>query len=900
MRAYFPPLPDLPPCPLDDVRPAVLHALARGNRLVLSAQPGAGKSSRVPLWLLAAPCCAEGRILLLEPRRVAARALARYMAALMGERPGGIVGLSMRDERRVSARTRIEVVTEGVLTRMLQDNPELPGTACVLFDEFHERSLTADTGLALALESQAALRPDLRLAVMSATLDTEAVSALLGDCPVIAHEGRAFPVELRYAPPPAQAALSGGGHGALWRHMADVIVRLLRTEQGSLLAFLPGEGEIRQLAALLEDRLPPDAELRPLYGRLPAREQDSAVAPAPAGRRKVVLATSIAETSLTIEGVRLVADCGLTRLSRFDAAAGLSRLVTERISLAGAAQRAGRAGRVEPGVCCRLWAKETEHGMRPHTRPEILDADLSGLALQLAVWGAPDPAALRWLTPPPPAHLAAARQSLHTVGALDARFRPTALGRRMAALPLAPRTARLLLWGEDNGHAALAACMAALLEERDLPARPAVGQSRADAPGAEPGCDLLRRLDWLCREGSPRHGDGPRERVRRLARRLAQRQGQHTSGKDAACPAPDIFTAALRDSASLPALTAAAWPEQVAMRREEGLSAGNEAGGTGDVLYLLRSGRAVRLAHDDPLARSPFLAVAAADGAAPHGRVRLAAALEEETLRALFGGELHREDSVLVTEAGQVTARRRVLLGALTLEDNPLPRPRPEQCAAALCNHVRERGLACLPWDTACHQWRARVALLRELEGEDWPDTGDAALLASLDDWLAPALTRALAQAQDNAVKAGRAAGMATLDAGLLLEALRSLLPGRLARVLERQAPTGWQTPSGAVHAVVYGDEGGPWLAAKLQEFFGCTATPRIAGGRVPLTLRLNSPAGRPLQITRDLAHFWREGYPAVRAEMRGRYPKHPWPENPLTAAPTALARKKTAARGGR
>ena len=536
----------LPPCPLDVSRTEILDALAQGRNLVLSALPGAGKSSRVPLWLVSQPWLEGRRILLLEPRRVAARALARYMAALTGGQPGGLVGYRMRDESRVGPDTRVEVVTEGVLTRMLQQAPDLPDVACVIFDEFHERSLIADTGLALCLESQSALRPDLRLLVMSATLDVAAVAALLGDSPAVACEGKTYPVELRHLPPKIRAGqMVGGGPASaagagplLWRHMADVIAHLLQTEQGSLLAFLPGAGEIRHLAALLEGALPADATLCPLYGNLSAREQDAAIAPAVKGQRKVVLATSIAETSLTIEGVRLVVDSGLTRLARFDPASGLTRLVTERVSLAGAAQRTGRAGRIEPGICCRLWAKEQEHGMRPHIRPEILDADLSGLALQLAVWGVTDPACLPWMDTPPAARMTVAQASLQALGAIDAQLRPTALGRQMAALPLAPRTARLLLWGRDNGLAPLAACTAALLEERDPLAR-AAGKQGSGLSAAGAGCDVLRRLDWLCRDnGTVKNADAARERLRSLAQRLARQPGRTDTPASQAGPKP--------------------------------------------------------------------------------------------------------------------------------------------------------------------------------------------------------------------------------------------------------------------------------------------------------------------------------------------------------------------------
>lgn len=909
----------IPPCPLDVSRPEILATLTQGRNLVLSALPGAGKSSRVPLWLMDQPWLEDRRILLLEPRRVAARALARYMASLLGEQPGGLVGYRMRDESRMGSNTRVEVVTEGVLTRMLQENPDLPDIACVIFDEFHERSLIADTGLALCLESQAALRPDLRLIVMSATLDVAAVAELLGGCPSVLCEGKTYPVQMRHIPPTLRAgqivggATHAGAGPLLWRHMADVITHLMQTEQGSLLAFLPGAGEIRHLAYLLEGRLAADVALCPLYGNLSAREQDAAIAPAPPGKRKVVLATSIAETSLTIEGVRLVVDSGLARLARFDPASGLTRLVTERVSLAGAAQRAGRAGRTESGICCRLWAREQEHGMRPHIRPEILDADLSGLALQLAVWGVTDAASLPWLDTPPAAQLTVAQNSLQALGAIDAQLRPTALGREMAALPLAPRTARLLLWGRHNALAELAACVAALLEERDPLAHASgkykggasgigTGTGSGSGTGATCGCDVLRRLDWLCRDAAPDRGaDSARDRLRRLAQRLMRQTLQPNTVAPAGKPQAQqkrldgMFSTALAQAANIGRLIAIAWPEQLAMRQAAPQTNGQQnAGGnspTAITPFLLRSGRAAQLASDDPLARQQFLAVAEVDGATPGGRIRLAAALAEQDLDELFSADMRTEDTLSVSDAGLVSARRQRVLGALVLEDAPLPRPQPDQCAAALCHHVRNKGLDCLPWDDAARQWRARVSLMGELEGETWPDVSDAALLDTLDQWLAPAFERALGQCQ----KQSRANTLATLTSEHLLDALRGLLPGNLHRTLERQAPTEWQVPSGAMRPIVYGDDGGPWLAAKLQELFGCVDTPRIANNRVALVLRLNSPAGRPLQVTRDLVNFWRTGYPAVRAEMRGRYPKHPWPEDPLSATATVLTKKRLA-----
>ena len=903
--AHVAPAPALPPCPLDSERQALLAALDTGRNLVLSASPGAGKSSRVPLWLLDAPWLEGRSIIMLEPRRVAARALAQYMASLLNEEVGCTVGLRMRDESRISRHTRIEVVTEGVLTRLLQKNPDLPQAGCIIFDEFHERSLTADTGLALCIESQAVLRPDLRILVMSATLDIQAVSGLMGHCPTMQCQMRAYPVDIRHIPQPARSGRSDGagaglwGAFALWQHLAHVILTLLREEKGSLLAFLPGAGEIRQVMGLLEDRLPPDVLLCPLYGNLSSASQNEAIAPAPAQKRKVVLATSIAETSLTIEGVRMVVDAGLARLSRFDPSSGLSRLVTERVSLAGATQRAGRAGRTEPGICCRLWPVEEEKGMRPHIRPEILDADLTGLLLQLSVWGVSDPAAMAWLNVPPPAHLAVARQCLEFLEALDSTGKPTDMGRRMAQLPLAPRTARMLLWGAAHGHGPLACCLAALLEERDPFAAAAAFDGQKHALHNRQDCDLTRRLDWLCRQPGSReprrdrddHGQqGLRQRIRRQSLRLIRYMASNERGS--ATTAPDerlndatdvLFAAALSDMESVGMLVAVAWPEQVAMMQAGSLNTVN-SGGSPMAAYRMRNGRSALLSQTDTLARQNFLAIAHADGALPHGRVRLAAALGTEAVNRLFAQQIIEQDMVRVSDSGQVSARHQRMLGALLLEDTPLPRPKPEQAAAALCAYVRDQGLDCLPWDDQSQQWRARVSLLRQLDGDPWPLMDDDALLDNLEDWLAPALRGC--------------ASLAGLSASAFFDALRGLLPGHLRRQLETLAPTHWQVPSGAQKPIVYDEEGGPTLDVKLQEMFGSKDTPTIAQGRVPLLLRLNSPAGRPLQITRDLAHFWRNGYPAVRSEMRGRYPRHPWPEDPFTATATGLTKKKLAAKG--
>ena len=887
-----------PPCPLDTERQFLLAALNSNCNLVLGASPGAGKSSRVPLWLLDAPWLKGRNIILLEPRRVAARALANYMASLLGEELGQSVGLRMRDESRTSRHTRIEVVTEGVLTRLLQQNPDLPHTACVLFDEFHERSLTADTGLALCLESQAVLRPDLRILVMSATLDIEAVSSLMGHCPTIQCPGRAYPVDIRHMPPPRQGgrgnAAGASGSSVLLQHMAHTILTLLHEEKGGLLAFLPGAGEIRHVANLLEDRLPQDVLLCPLYGNLSSASQDEAIAPAPAGKRKVVLATSIAETSLTIEGVRMVVDAGLSRMARFDPASGLTSLITERVSRAGADQRTGRAGRTEPGICCRLWPVEEEKGLRPHMRPEILDADLAGLLLQLAAWGTSDPASMAWLDTPPAAHLSVARQCLELLGALDGAGKLTTVGNRMAQLPLAPRTARMLLWGALHNHGPLACCLAALLEEKD-PLMPTTQTGRQGQWATQPhDCDLGRRIDWLChtsdgkgRGGASTSRQGMRLRIRRMSLRLARFIQPDACGaaplarKDTL--ADNFFASALADVAAAGMLVAVAWPEQVGMLQPNDPKTGSALSKPAAV-YRMRSGRAGQLSQEDPLARQDFLAVAHLDGALPHGRIRLAAPLSRKMVEEIFAQQIVQQDVTRVSESGQLITRRQKILGSLALESTPLPRPKPEQAAEALCAYVRERGLNCLPWNEHSLQWRARVALLRQLDGAPWPPMDDAALLEGLENWLAPALEECTA--------------LASLQPAALGDALHNLLPNNLRHQLEKLAPAHWQVPSGAQRPILYGEEGGPTLDVKLQEMFGCVDTPTIAQGRIALLLRLNSPAGRPLQVTRDLAHFWRNGYLSIRSEMRGRYPRHPWPEDPLTAVATALTKKKLAATG--
>ncbi|MDR3044037.1 MAG: ATP-dependent helicase HrpB [Desulfovibrio sp.] len=882
----LPGAPELPPLPVDAELPRLLGALADGARVVLQAPPGAGKTTRVPLALLAAPWLDGRKVVLLEPRRLATRAAARRMAATLGEAVGDTVGYRMRLDTRVGPRTRVEVVTEGVLTRMLQADPELADVGCVIFDEFHERNLHADLGLALCLDCQEGLRPDLRLVVMSATLDCGPVAALLNGCPVIESAGRAFPVATRHLPPVRNwLPYDTTPPGVLEDAVADAVRRALHEEPGSLLVFLPGAGEIRRTAerlAGLSATPHGPVTVHALYGDLAPELQDAAIAPAPFGTRKVVLATAIAETSLTIDGVRVVIDAGLARVPRFDPRSGMSRLVTERVSLAGADQRRGRAGRTGPGVCWRLWREGEEAALRPFARPEILDADLAPLLLELALWGVPDASALRWLDGPPRANLAQARELLTLLGALDGAGRITPHGRRVAALPLHPRLAHMVVRAGELELGATACCVAALLEERD--------------PLREAGADLRQRVALLAGGGRKADnggygGNGPMlVRLREAARQVARLAGVDldaaaSRGKGArqgARPAPDATGEVL----------ALAYPDRVAEGRGQGQ-------------FRLACGRGAYLPPEDPLSREPFLAVGDMDGDAARGRIRRCAPLARAHIEEAFAASIVEGTFVVWDDRAEaVAARRQRRLGALVLDDVPHDAADPEAVAAAVVAGIRSIGLHCLPWTPELEQWRARVVLLRGLEAEEteraaegapptppypgesawsevsiWPDVSDAALLAGLEHWLGPYLHGITRRAQ-----------FARID---LADALAALLPWELTRRLDAEAPERIEVPSGSRVLVDYAAEGGPVLAVKLQEMFGAGETPRVAGGRVPLVVHLLSPAGRPLQVTRDLAGFWRTGYPAVRAEMRGRYPKHPWPEDPLAAPPTRLTTRR-------
>ncbi|WP_114391730.1 ATP-dependent helicase HrpB [Oleisolibacter albus] len=824
----------LPLLPIESVLPPLLAALSASPNAVLQAPPGAGKTTRVPLALLDQPWVGDGRIIMLEPRRLAARGAARRMAQMLGEEVGGTVGYRVRLDSRVSARTRIEVVTEGIFLRQLQADPALEGVAAVLFDEFHERSLDADLSLAFCRQSQTLLREDLRLLVMSATLDGEPVAALLGDAPILTSEGRSYPVETRWAEPPAGERLEE------WT--ARTIRRALGEEAGSLLVFLPGGGEIRRVErTLAEAALPAHVLVTPLYGDLALEAQDAAIRPAPPGQRKVVLATSIAETSLTIDGIRVVIDAGQSRLARFDPRSGMGRLETVRVSRASADQRRGRAGRLEPGVCIRLWSEAADRALQPFTPAEILRADLAPLALELANWGVTDAAELPWLDPPPDAALAQARALLTELGALDAAGRITPHGRRMAGLGLHPRLAHLVLVGAARGKARLACRIAALLGERDL----------LRGPGRD--ADLRTRLELLQDRGGERGVDrGALHQVREAARQL-ERQLKAPPGNG--------------DHEDAGALLALAYPDRIGQRRP------GQAG-----QFRLSNGKGASLDPVDPLATAEFLAVADLDGQGGSARIFLAAPLTLAELEEDFADQIQGRDSVQWDgREGLVLARRQRRLAALVLEDRPLPNPPVELVLPALLAGIREMGLRCLPWTPALEAWRLRVGFLRRHD-ERWPDVSDAGLLSTLEDWLAPYLTGVT-----------RRSHLERVD---LHAALTGLLDWSRQQELDRLAPTHLTVPTGSRIPIDYASDE-PVLAVRLQEMFGQAQTPTVLGGRVPVLLHLLSPAHRPVQVTRDLVSFWASGYREVKKDLAGRYPRHYWPDDPLVAEPTARAKRR-------
>jgi ATP-dependent helicase HrpB len=823
--------------PIDEILPALRATLGRHRNAVVEAPPGAGKSTVVPIALLEEPWLRGGKLIMLEPRRLATRAVAARMAATLGEAPGETVGYRMRLETRVGKRTRIEVMTEGVFTRMLQSDPALEGVAAVLFDEFHERSLHADTGLAFALDSQENLSPELRLLVMSATLDGVAVAKLLGDAPVVRAEGRMFPVDLRYLGSGLPLLPSPMTRESPELAVVRAIKQALGESPGDLLVFLPGAGEIRRVQGML-DFVGKDVDVYPLYGELAAGDQDAALKPARAGRRKIVLATNIAETSLTIDGVRIVIDAGLERRSLFDPSSGMNRLELQRISRASAAQRAGRAGRTAPGVCYRLWGEGAERSLAAYAPPEVCVADLAPLALDLAVWGT-EAGALRWLDPPPAATLASSRDLLRRLGALDEAGKVTSHGRAMQEFPAHPRLAHMLLKARELGAAPLAAELAALLSDRDL----------LRAGGGPRDSDVRTRLEAL-RKGSASIDRGALERVRRSRQQFERQLGEVSK------PNHDVDAGVLLGMA---------YPDRIGRRRPGG-----------EARYALSNGRGAVFAGAESVAREEFIVAVDLDDREREARIQLAAPLSKDDLLEFFAPQLRRADELVWDERTEaVVARRVIRLDELVVEEKPLTDVPRDASAAAMLQGIRSMGLDVLPWDDEVRNFVARSEFARQLERKDvagWPDLSREALARDLS-WLEPFLDGATRRSQ--------------LGRVLLLDALKAHLGYERQRQLDELAPTHIPLPTGTRTRIDYLDDNAPIASMRMQEVFGLAATPRIGGGLVPVTFQLLSPGQRPLQVTKDLASFWKNAYLEVRKDMRGRYPRHYWPENPLEAEPT-------------
>ena len=820
------------PLPIASVLDDLKKAVAENSRVILEAPPGAGKTTRVPPALMGEKWLGEGKILMLEPRRLAARAAARFMARRLGQGVGKTVGYRTRMDSRVSAATRIEVLTEGILARMVQHDPELSGVGAVIFDEFHERHLQADLGLALCLDVQSVLRPDLRLVVMSATLDLDRLETVLAPVKRIRAQGRVHPVRVHYRPPARGKSLAPA--------VAFGVKEALEKTDGGVLAFLPGAGEIRKTAALLEETGPERGiPVFPLFGDLPRETQDAAIAPAAAGKRKIVLATDIAESSLTIEGITAVVDSGLRRTPRFDPKSGMTRLETVRISRASARQRKGRAGRTGPGSCFRLWSEAIQHGLAEHAPAEILGADLAPLALELALWGSADAADLAWIDPPPAGALAQARDLLAQLGALDDGGRITSRGKKIAGLAAHPRLAHMILSASKMGQGELARLLAVLISGRD--------PFRSVQPMRE--ADLRPRVEAFTGRGHTLPA-GIRHRILDEAGRLGKKIGGKRKGK--------------LDPEMTGTVLAMAYPDRIAARRK---------GGRGR--FLLSGGRGAWLPETDPLAGADFLVAARLDAGDGEARIHLAAVITENEVRQQFSGAIRSEKSIAwnrAREAVECLVQER--LGRIVLSRRPLAAPDPDRVMRALAEGIRQKGLHILPWSRRERSFQARVGFLRRTFGPDhWPDLADSALGQNLETWLGPFL-----------LGFSRLPQLSGIDLG---SALRSQLTWQQAKDLDRLAPTHVQVPSGSLKRLDYSGGEAPVLAVKLQEMFGATATPAVAGGRVPLRLHLLSPAGRPVQVTDDLAGFWKRTYHDVRKDLRGRYPKHPWPEDPLTAVPT-------------
>lgn len=835
--------------PVVEVLPALKAALQSHDAVVLEAPPGAGKSTVVPLALLSEPWLQNRKILMLEPRRLAARAVAERMARSLNEKVGETVGYRMRLDTKVGPSTRIEVVTEGVLVRLLQDDPALEGAGLVIFDEFHERNLQSDLGLALLRDACATLETDIRVLVMSATLDTQSLRTYLQDAPCITAAGRQYPVEVRHVGEGLPLMPDEG----LERRIASVIHRALGETEGDLLIFLPGAAEIRRLAALLGE-MPSQVCVLPLYGELSATEQDAALTPAPPGTRHVVLATNIAETSLTLPGVRVVIDSGLVRRSKFDPATGMSRLDTVRISRASADQRAGRAGRVAPGICYRLWSAGVERSLAAHTPAEISDADLAPLVLELARWGRADLAQIAWLEPPSQAMFEAAKQLLIQLGALDRHAQLTSLGRTCARWPVHPRLGRLLWESKERGCVQLGARLAALLSERD----PLRGPTRTRGLAAEEDADLLTRLRILCQhrfDSLPNAGTW--RRIEQQARQLQRLLGASRAPEMGDMTSPSAV------------LLATAFPDRIAQARGEMRGR-----------YLLANGRGAILPMPDVLANADYLIAIELDDQDREARIRLATAVSLAELESALGDSLKTVTQIHWSpQEESIVAREQRLLGSLTLSTRAVPVDESNRVRLVV-DAVRSLGLDVLPWTSEARQFCARIELLRRLQASDWPDFSGQTLIDELHDWLSPWLDGV-----------SRRSHFAKIP---LMQALKFRLGAPRETTLNRQMPESLQLPTGSRVAIDYLDELAPVASMRMQEVFGMSETPRIGNGALPVTFKLLSPAGRPLQITRDLASFWCNAYSDVRKDMRGRYPKHYWPENPLQAEPTRRTKPRS------
>ncbi len=820
--------------PVDQILPNLMASLAAGRNVVLQSPPGSGKTTRVAPALLKQGWLGSKKILLLEPRRLAARSAAAYMARQLHELPGGTIGYHVRLDRQVSRATRIEIITEGLLIQRLLSDPELRDIGVIIFDEFHERSLSADTALAITLEIRQALRPDLRIIIMSATLQPDPIARHIGEADVHTAETTLYPVETSCLPRPSTAPI--------YKQAAAAVLRVLQQESGSILVFLPGEGEIKQCCSeLLEQKLPDQIEIHPLYGSLPREQQDAAIAPPRGGTRKVVLATSVAESSLTIEGIRVVIDSGLMRVPRYSPRLGMARLETLLITRDRADQRRGRAGRLGPGICLRLWDEITDRQIKPESQPEILDADLTATVLQCAEWGMSGADDLPWMTAPPPAAWQRAVTLLHTLDALTGEsgtLRITKRGRAMARIPVHPRLAHMILEAAEYGAAERAAFIAALISERSSHAQ------------LREFTDLGRLAEFIERN--------PRSFAARSVTQLAQ-QWSHSAGHSG-----------VRQRITDGALLAWAFPDRVARRRD------NRG------IYLLQSGQGAVIDTAEPLANEEWLVVAELQDQGANTRIRLAAAIDEKQVHELFSS--HFETAAIPRwerRSEAVAATRLTRLGAITIKESPCLEPDPEQMAAALLEGVRIKGIDQLPWSKTAQSLRERVTLLsRALPDQGWPDLSDTALLANLAEWLQPACSGMT-----------RWSHVQKLDMTQVINSFL-ILKGCNTRLLDRLAPTHIEVPSGSSIRVNY-DAELPYLRVRIQEVFGMLTTPKVAEGRVPVVMHLLSPAQRPVQITQDLKGFWASSYALVRKDMRGRYPKHYWPEDPSQAEPTRRVRPR-------